>query len=121
MNPSAKAAGLSFQLSSPIARDGLLANRRRSDDTPHDGGALAGCTEVRPYSDCEYFTQRQFVRRNLASIRLSKTIAVCSGESQSALSVPMIPDYERLPMVNTRNVSDSYSPVNEEASSEQTR
>jgi hypothetical protein len=87
MNPSAKAAGLYFQLSSPPKRDGPKSEQR-SDIRPHDNGPETIGTRVCSYSDCEYFTQRQFVRRNLASIRFSRYIgAVCSlAKLESAFS-----------------------------------
>jgi hypothetical protein len=79
MNPSAKAAGLSFQLSSPMEnRDGSIFEQR-SDVRRHDGrpaGSFAADsqgTRVCSHSDCKYFT-----RRNLASIRFSRYVAVCS-------------------------------------------
>jgi hypothetical protein len=59
MNPSAKAAGLSFQLSSPIVnRDGSIFEHR-SDVGPHDDGpasrsfASSEGTRICSYSDCE--------------------------------------------------------------------
>src|SRR5688500_1235306 len=53
MNPSAKAAGLSFQLSSPIEiRDGPKSEQR-SDLRPHDNGPEARGTRICSYSDCE--------------------------------------------------------------------
>jgi len=86
MNPSAKAAGLSFQLSSPIeSRDGPKSEQR-SDLRPHDNGPETSGTRVCSYSDCEYFTRQQLTCRNLASIRFSRYIAVCSGLAQSAFT-----------------------------------
>jgi hypothetical protein len=83
MNPSAKAAGLPFQLSSPIEiRDGSIFEQR-SDVRPHDNGPEARPTRVCSYPDCQYFTRRQLTRRNLASIRLSRCIAVCSEASEA--------------------------------------
>jgi|SRR5687767_1987594 hypothetical protein len=52
MNPSAKAAGLSFQLSSPPKRDGPMSEQR-SDFRPHDNGPETIGTRVCSYSDCE--------------------------------------------------------------------
>jgi hypothetical protein len=86
MNPSASfaTAGLSFQLSSPIEnRDGSIFEQR-SDLRPHDDGPEARRTRICSYPDCEYFTRRQIARRNFASIRFSRYIAVCSELVQSA-------------------------------------
>src|ERR671910_1668558 len=53
MNPSAKAAGLSFQLSSPIEnRDGSIFEQR-SNLRPHDNGPETSGTRVCSYSECE--------------------------------------------------------------------
>ena len=123
MNPSASfaTAGLSFQLSSPQKRDGS-SFERRSDVRLHDGNPLALCTEVRPYSGCECFTRQQTTRRNHPNIRLSRYIAVCSGEAQSALTCTLIlPDHEGVLMDYLLHGSDSSSPLKREASSEQLR
>ena len=56
MNPSAKAAGLSFQLSSPTGRDGSMFEQR-SDVRSHDGGPASRTstegTTICSYSDRE--------------------------------------------------------------------
>ena len=99
MNPSAKAAGLSFQLSSPIEiRDGLSPERQQSDLRRHDGrpaGSFAAGshgTRVCSRSDRKYFTRRRLTRRNLASIRLSRYVAVCSRSeaAESAFTYPKL-------------------------------
>ncbi len=95
MNPQLKQVGLSFQLSSPPKRDGLLVKRQQSDDRLHDGSPIAVCTEVRPYSGSECFTTELTTPANLANIRLSKTIAVYSERVQSVLSALIIPDQRK--------------------------
>src|SRR5688500_8445336 len=98
MNPSTKVAGLSFQLSSPPKRDGS-SFEQRSDVRLHDGSLLTPCTEVRPYSGCECFTRQQTTCRNHPNIRLSRYIAVCSGEAESALTCrSILPDHGGFPM-----------------------
>jgi hypothetical protein len=92
MNPSTKVAGLSFQLSQTTTPGA-------DDDRPHDDGpaSLARCTDFRPHPDCEYFTRQQLTCRNLASIRFSSYIAVCSESeaAQSAFTRALtIPDYK---------------------------
>ncbi len=56
MNPSAKAAGLPFQLSGPTGRDGSIFEQR-SDVRSHDGDPASRTssegTRVCSYSDCE--------------------------------------------------------------------
>jgi hypothetical protein len=115
MNPSAKAAGLSFQLSRTTIPGA-------DDDRPHDNGPVARCTDFRPYPDCEYFTRQQLTCRNLASIRLSRYIAVCSGLAQSAFTRALVVhDHGDFPMAYLVYGSDSSSPLKWEASSEQKR
>ena len=103
MNPSAKAAGLSLQLSSPIeSRDGSMFEHR-SDLRPHDDGpakksfartSIAKARESARAQTAKYFTRRQFPHRNLASIRFSRYIAVCSG-SEATQSAFTYADYTR--------------------------
>lgn len=119
MNPRLKHAGLSFQLSSPPKRDGLLTNRQRSDDRPHDVGPEARGAGVRPHSGCECFTRRQTTRRNHPDIRLSKSMAVCSRQAESALSASSIPECGGFPMDKRLRGSDSSHPLTVWASSEQ--
>jgi hypothetical protein len=133
MNPSAKAAGLSFQLSSPIDnRDGLSPERRQSDVRRPAGLAGSVGARVCSHSDREYFTRRRLTRRNLASIRLSKCVAVCSRSerfaiaAQSAFTYPKsYPTTKGIPIANLSCKrllgSHSSSPVNGEASWEQPR
>ena len=88
MNPSTKVTGLSFQLS-------RTTTPRADDDRPHDDGPVARCADFRPHPDCEHFTRQQLTCRNLASIRFSRYITVCSGLAQSAFTrVLIMPDYK---------------------------
>ncbi len=45
----------------------------------------------------KYFTRRQFPHRNLASMRFSRYIAVCSGEAQSAFTYANYTRQRRFP------------------------
>jgi hypothetical protein len=90
MNPSTKVAGLSFQPS-------LTTTPGADDHRPHDDDPVERCADFRPHPDCEYFTRQQLTCRNLASIRFSRYIAVCSGSfaTQSAFTRALtIPDYK---------------------------
>ena len=68
MNPSAKAAGLSFQLSSPTGRDGSMFEQR-SDVRSHDGGTasrtIAKVRRSARTQTAKYFTRWRF-HQNLA-------------------------------------------------------
>ena len=90
MNPSTKVTGLSFQLS-------RTTTPGADDDRPHDDdpASLARCADFRPHPDCECFARQQLTCRNLASIRFSRYIAVCSGLAQSAFTrVLIMSDYK---------------------------
>ena len=91
MNPSAKAVGSSFQLSSSPKKDGLSDERRRSDVRlrgvrPATDSCGSVGTEVRPYSGCECFTRRQTTRWNLAQHSVIKVHSRFSRGAKSAFT-----------------------------------
>jgi hypothetical protein len=125
MNPSAKAAGLSFQLSSPqnsgtaswFRDDGATIGRMTT--------ALLRVCGYRPHSECKDFTGGHLTPPNLASLRFSSYLAVCSGLA-SLPSAFSYADYTRdggFPMAYLMGGSDSSSARLRlrEASSEQPR
>ena len=126
MNPSAKAVGSSFQLSSSPKKDGLSNERRRSDVRLHDvSPATDSCgssvgTEVRPYSGCECFTRRQTTRWNLAQHSVIKVHSRFSRGAKSAFTDRGLYSITgRFSMANIHGGPVSSAVLKQRASSEQ--
>jgi hypothetical protein len=129
MNPSAKAAGLSFQLSCPIDnRDGSIFEQR-SDLRSHDGDPASRCfarTSSEGTRVCSY-SEREILYPVALSPPEPREYSVLKVHSRwlsgFARRVPLpmliIPDDGGFPMAHLLCGSYSSSPLEREASSEQ--
>ena len=125
MNPSTKVAGLSFQLSSPPKRDDP-SFEQRSDLRLHDGRALllASLVRISVLGLPMFYPPANYLPEPPEHSVISRYLAVCSGEAESALTYTLIlPDHEGFLMDYLSCGSDSSSPRLRlrEASSEQLR
>src|SRR3712207_190899 len=126
MNPSAKAAGLSFQLSSSPEEYGPSNEGRRSDVRLHDvSPATDSCgssvgIEVRPYSGCECFIRRRTTRWNLARHSVSKVHSRPSRGAKGAFTDRGLNSITgRFSMANIHGGPVSSAVLKQRASSEQ--
>ena len=111
MNPSAKAAGLSFQ---------LFQTSEADDDRLHDKSPNFVCTEVRPYPDCEMLYPTTAYLPEPRKHSVIKDHSRFSGESPRVpLSGFIVSDDGGFPMGYLTCGFDSSSPLKREASSEQ--
>ena len=113
MNPSAKAAGLSFQ---------LFHTSEADDDRLHDKSPNFVCTELRPYPEpCEmlYPTTAYLPEPRKHSVIKDHSRFSAEKPPRVPLSASIVSDDGGFPMGYLACGSDSSSPLKREASSEQ--